>query len=236
MKKEISKLVIALDGPAGAGKSTVARLVAERFGLTYIDTGAMYRAVTWLALRHKLSMPNQQAELMRLLIDAEIKLLPAEKRSDSNETFQKVFLNEQEITEQIRTPEITQLVSIISAIPEVREHLVKLQQRMGAAGGVILDGRDIGSTVFPKADLKVFLVASSQERALRRQKQLMSLNIDCKLQDIQNDIEKRDYLDYSRKVSPLRQAKDAILIDTDNLLIDEVVNRISHLIEDLISS
>lgn len=231
MSKDLSKFVIAIDGPAGAGKSTIARLLAEKFILTYIDTGSMYRAITWLAIKNNINPESQSSELIKLTKDADLKLFPAEKRADGKETFQRVILNGQEITEEIRTPEITRLVSAVSAIAEVRERLVELQQLMGAAGGVILDGRDIGTTVFPNADLKIFLVASSQERALRRQKQLASLGIQQELKAIMEEINKRDYLDYNRKTSPLRQAVDAVLVDTDFLTIEAVVERIIELIE-----
>lgn len=244
MSKPISKIVIAIDGPAGAGKSTVARIVAEKLGITYIDTGAMYRAITWLAIENALDLETQTNKLIELANKADLKLLPAEQISaTSKEKFQRVLLNGQEITKEIRTPEVTSKVSAVSAIPEVRYKLVEMQKSMGQNGGFIMDGRDIGSTVFPNADLKIFLVASSYQRALRRQKQLMQLtdseysgdlNSSEVLAKIQKEIEHRDYLDSTREVSPLKQAPDAILIETDNLTIEDVVEKIILLAEESI--
>lgn len=244
MSKPISKIVIAIDGPAGAGKSTVARIVAEKLGITYIDTGAMYRAITWLAIENALDLETQTNKLIELANKADLKLLPAEQISaTSKEKFQRVLLNGQEITKEIRTPEVTSKVSAVSAIPEVRYKLVEMQKSMGQNGGFIMDGRDIGSTVFPNADLKIFLVASSYQRALRRQKQLMQLtdseysgdlNSSEVLAKIQKEIEHRDYLDSTREVSPLKQAPDAILIETDNLAIEDVVEKIILLAEESI--
>lgn len=237
MPKSISKIVIAIDGPAGAGKSTVARIVAEKLAITYIDTGAMYRAITWLTITKGLDPDKQQAEIIELSNSADLKLLAAEQISEtSKEKFQRVILNGQEITKEIRNAEVTSLVSAISAIPEVRYKLVEMQKSMGENGGVIMDGRDIGSTVFPNANLKIFLVASSLQRALRRQKQLIQLgNTEAHatgfLEKIQKEIEDRDHLDSTRKASPLKQAPDAILIETDNLAIEEVVEQIILLAE-----
>jgi CMP/dCMP kinase len=225
LNSEFSKIVVAVDGPAGAGKSTVARIVAEKLGLLYIDTGAMYRAATWLALKNNLDIQTEPNKIIQVLKNADLKLTPGPERS------QRVFLNDREITEEIRKPQIAKFVSQVSAIGEVREHLVKIQQSMGEAGGVILDGRDIGTTVFPGADLKIFLVASSRERALRRQKQQVQAGIEQALAEVQADIEHRDELDFNRKVSPLRQAPDAILIDTDSLTVEQVVEQIIALIK-----
>jgi cytidylate kinase len=161
----------------------------------------------------------QKDILLDLLSKAEITLLPGEKR-------QRVLLNGFEITDQIRTPEIVKYVSQVSAIPEVRSKLVSLQQQMGEVGGVIMDGRDIGTTVFPNADLKIFLIASSRERASRRQIQQRELGIEEDLDSIQAEIERRDFIDTTRAVSPLSQAADAILIDTDQITIYEVVDKI----------
>ncbi|MDX1919440.1 MAG: (d)CMP kinase [Candidatus Caenarcaniphilales bacterium] len=230
--KPISKIVIAIDGPAGAGKSTVARIIAEKLGITYIDTGAMYRAITWLAIANNLNPESDRVQLVELTKESDLQLLPAERISaTSQEKFQRVILNGKEITKEIRTPEITSLVSAVSAIGEVRHKLVAIQKEMGQNGGVIMDGRDIGSTVFPNADLKIFLVASSRQRALRRQKQLIQLgNKEAEatefLEKIQKEIEHRDHLDSTREVSPLKQASDAVLIETDNLKIEEVVEKI----------
>lgn len=217
--QSISKIIIAIDGPAGAGKSSVAKIIASKLNLTYIDTGAMYRAVTWLALRNSIMLEAQKDILLDLLSKAEITLLPGEKR-------QRVLLNGFEITDQIRTPEIVKYVSQVSAIPEVRSKLVSLQQQMGEVGGVIMDGRDIGTTVFPNAGLKIFLIASSRERASRRQIQQRELGIEEDLDSIQAEIERRDFIDTTRAVSPLSQAADAILIDTDQITIYEVVDKI----------
>jgi cytidylate kinase len=229
------KLVIAIDGPAGAGKSTVARIISEKLAITYIDSGAMYRAITWFALKNGLCQEDKQAELISKLEEINIRLMPAESVGPS-EKLQRVFLNEQEITRDIRKSEITSNVSYISAIPEVRKKLVALQQAMGEEGGVIMDGRDIGSTVFPQADLKVFLIASAKERALRRQRQLIEFGESIKgsthaLSEIQAEIEKRDQLDSNRKISPLKQAEDAILLCTDSMKIEEVVDEIIRLIK-----
>ncbi len=216
--ENLAKITIALDGPAGAGKSTVARLVAQKLKLVYINTGSMYRAVAWLILKNNLDLNLQKKEILELVEKAEILL-----------TQDDVFINGQQITEQIREPEISRFVSPVSAMSEIRTQLVKLQQALGKNGGVILDGRDIGTTVFPEADLKVFLVASSKERALRRQKQQMAGGIEQSLEEVQAEIEKRDYLDCNREISPLRQAPDAILVDTDNLSIKQVVDKIIDL-------
>lgn len=216
--KNLSEIIIALDGPAGAGKSTVAHLVAQQLQLTYIDTGAMYRAIAWLILQNNLDLNSQKLEVLELVKNAQIRLLESE-----------VFINEHKVTQEIRKPEITRFVSPVSAISEIRDQLVKLQQDLGKSGGVILDGRDIGTTVFPNADLKIFLVASTRERALRRLKQQISLGIEQSQEEVEKEIEQRDYLDFNRKISPLRQAPGAVLIDTDCLSIEEVVDKIIFL-------
>ncbi|MDJ0625258.1 MAG: (d)CMP kinase [Candidatus Caenarcaniphilales bacterium] len=235
MEKDLTKLVIAIDGPAGSGKSTVGRIIAEKLGLTYIDTGAMYRAVTLLKIRNNISLEKNPDKLIELTNSMNLELLPAESINGSSDKFQKVILNGIEVSKEIRSKEVSQSVSEVSAIPEVRTKLVSLQQKMGEAGGVIMDGRDIGTTVFPKANLKIFLVASSEERAKRRLKQEAqiqsnAININEEdLKSVQKEIERRDEIDRNRKVSPLRQAEDAILIQTDKLSIDEVVQEIESL-------
>jgi pantoate ligase / CMP/dCMP kinase len=214
--------IIAIDGPAGAGKSTVTRQIARSLGLTYLDTGAMYRAVTWLVMDAGID-PAEEAAIAELVSLAAIEMV-APTDPDSNPT---VRVNDRDVTEIIRTPEVTAQVSAISALKSVRQHLVDRQREIGKSGGIVVEGRDIGTNVFPDADLKIFLTATSRERARRRQKELAARGIgDCGLEQLVQEIERRDFLDSHRSIAPLRKALDAIEVDTDGLSITEVTEKI----------
>jgi CMP/dCMP kinase len=215
MKKKIS---IAIDGPAAAGKSTVAKLVAEKLSYIYIDTGAMYRALTLKALTKDVNLENAM-ELYTLLTQTQIQLVP-EKGG------QFVYLDGNDVTHKIRSQEVTNSVSIVSKHQSVREEMVSRQQRLAAGGGVVMDGRDIGTHVLPQAEVKVFLVASVEERAVRRHTENLEKGYPSDLQQLKEEIEKRDKLDSEREVAPLKKASDAVLIDTTALSIEQVVNRI----------
>ena len=215
MKKKIS---IAIDGPAAAGKSTVAKLVAENLSYIYIDTGAMYRALTLKALTKDVNLENAM-ELYTLLTQTQIQLVP-EKGG------QFVYLDGNDVTDKIRSQEVTNSVSIVSKHQSVREEMVSRQQRLAEGGGVVMDGRDIGTHVLPQAEVKVFLVASVEERAVRRHTENLEKGYSSDLQQLKEEIEKRDKLDSEREVAPLKKASDAILIDTTALSIEQVVNRI----------
>jgi cytidylate kinase len=215
MKKKIS---IAIDGPAAAGKSTVAKLVAEKLSYIYIDTGAMYRALTLKALTKDVNLENAM-ELYTLLTQTQIQLVPGK-----GEQF--VYLDEKDVTHTIRSQEVTNSVSIVSKHQSVREEMVARQQRLAAGGGVVMDGRDIGTHVLPQAEVKVFLVASVEERAVRRHTENLEKGYSSDLQQLKEEIEKRDKLDSEREVAPLKKASDAVLIDTTALGIQQVVNRI----------
>jgi CMP/dCMP kinase len=215
MKKKIS---IAIDGPAAAGKSTVAKLVAENLSYIYIDTGAMYRALTLKALTKDVNLENAM-ELYTLLTQTQIQLVP-EKGG------QFVYLDGNDVTDKIRSQEVTNSVSIVSKHQSVREEMVSRQQRLAAGGGVVMDGRDIGTHVLPQAEVKVFLVASVEERAVRRHTENLEKGYSSDLQQLKEEIEKRDKLDSEREVAPLKKASDAKLIDTTALSIEQVVNRI----------
>lgn len=217
------KLQIAIDGPASAGKSTVAKLVAKKLGYVYCDTGAMYRATTYAAKKNHVAYDDDQG-LKKMLEKTEIRFVPAEPE-------QKVFVNETEVTKTIRLPEIANNVSTVSAQKSVRADLTERQRMIAEQGGIVMDGRDIGTTVLPNAEVKIFLVASVHERAVRRFKENVEKGIDTPLDVLEKEIEERDYKDSHRKISPLTQAKDAVLVDTTSLSIEEVVAKIMEIIE-----
>ena len=214
--------IVAIDGPAGAGKSTVARQVATILGLLYLDTGAMYRALTWL-VRH-LGVPlEDECAIAEIVSNCQIELTP----SDNLEEPVRVWINGQEVTQDIRSKNVTSNVSAIAAQPTVRSSLVQQQQRWGQKGGLVAEGRDIGTHVFPDADLKIFLTASVHERALRRQQDFQHQGqADVSLEQLEQDIIERDWKDSNRNVAPLQKAVDAIEIQTDGLSIAQVTAEI----------
>lgn len=212
------KPIIAIDGPAGAGKSTVAKLVAEKLGFVYIDTGAMYRAVAWKTMREQLPISDQR-KISALANKIDISF-------QRNDTEQRILVDGEDVTDSIRTPEATRLSSPISTIRGVRKRLVEMQRRMGEDGGIVMEGRDIGTVVFPDAEVKVFLTASVTERARRRTEQLRAMGTQVDEAQIAEEIRDRDLRDSSRAHAPLRQAPDAHLIETDSLSAEEVADAI----------
>ena len=214
VSNSLSNLQVAIDGPAGAGKSTVARAVAQHLGLTYVDTGAMYRALAWAATEQKIALTDT-AGVCRLAAQLEIKL-------DRG----RVFADGRDVTAEIRTPEISNLTSALSALPCVRARLSALQREMGRRGGVVMEGRDIGTVVLPEAEVKVFLTASGAERVRRRQGELQAKGIVMDENALRADMAERDARDAARETAPMVAAPDAIHLDTDGLDADAVTARI----------
>ncbi|MED1123125.1 (d)CMP kinase [Bacillus atrophaeus] len=212
------KLSIAIDGPAAAGKSTVAKIVAEKRSYVYIDTGAMYRAITYVALKESADLTDEKM-LSGLLKKTTIELITSKEG-------QKVLVNGNDVTEDIRKDEVSNQVSIVAKHRSVREEMVRRQQLLGDKGGVVMDGRDIGTHVLPNAEVKIFLLASVEERANRRFEENVKKGYDVNYETLIEEIARRDKLDSEREVSPLRKADDAVEIDTTSLSIDEVAGRI----------
>lgn len=213
-------LVIAVDGPSGAGKSTISKALSQRLGYLEIDTGAMYRAMAWLARESGLDLENKKA-VLDFCLQAEIELL-----LDNGRT--RVLANDSDVTAVIRTPDISMLTSRISALKPVRDAMLLLQRKMGAKGGVVLDGRDIGTVVFPDAELKFFLSASAEERGRRRFLELQAKGVPATLEETVKDVMQRDKQDMEREIAPLRQADDAILIDSTGRTVEQVVATMEH--------
>lgn len=212
------KLIVAIDGPAGAGKSTVAKRVAKELGYTYMDTGAMYRAFAWRVREEGLELGDEK-KLRRVLQDTHIEIVEQDGRLS-------VLLNGVEVTERIRTPELSQSASLISTSGIVRERMVELQRAMGSRGGVVAEGRDIGTVVFPNAEVKIYLDASAEERARRRFEELRSQGRQVTLEETLKEMEERDRRDKERAVAPLRKAEGAVVIDSTGRSADQVVERI----------
>ena len=213
---------IAIDGPAGAGKSTVAKRVAEKLGYLYIDTGAMYRAVAFCALEKGMDLDSEE-ELGNLANSLEIDL-----QYDAGNQL-KVLCNGADITGNIRTQVVSQTVSAVAKVPAVRFRLVELQRKMAAKGGVIMDGRDIGSYVLPDAQLKLFVTASLEQRTMRRLKELEAQGYCLHFEELKEEIKQRDTIDASREMAPLKRVEDAVLVDTTNFSIDEAVDYILNI-------
>ena len=214
------KISIAIDGPAAAGKSTVAKKIAEIKGYTYIDTGAMYRAFTWYCMEKGVNCESE-AECCALIPEVTIKLRPSGQ----------VLCNDIDITREIREPRVSGNVSYIASYKDIRLFLVEQQRKMAAKHSVIMDGRDIGTYVLPDADVKIFQIASVETRAVRRYDENISKGIPCTLEEIENDVRKRDYIDSHRDFAPLRCAPDAITLDTSFMTVEEVVNAIINIID-----
>ncbi len=220
MKVE-KKIKIAIDGPAASGKSTTAREVARRLGYTYIDSGAMYRAVTLKALRENVPVTDEK-QVSRLAKQIDIRFGKSDRKT-------VIFMDGEDVSDAIRTPEIDKNISPVAANPGVRKILVQKQQALGRAGGVVMDGRDIGTVVFPDAELKIYLVASVEERARRRLKELQEKGQSLPLEEVIEDLRYRDARDMGREVGPLKKADDAVEIDTTHLSIPEQVDKIVRL-------
>lgn len=210
---------IAVDGPAGAGKSSIARAVAEEIGYIYVDTGALYRSIALYSIENKLDNESLVNSLDKINI-----------RLEFIDKCQHVFLNDNDVSDKIRTPEVSMGASKVSAIPEVREFLFGLQKKIAAENNIIMDGRDIGTVVLPDADLKVFLTASAEERANRRFKEMTDSSITY--EQVLEDIKQRDYNDMHRDIAPLKQADDAVLLDTTGMTIEEVKQKLKALIDE----
>ena len=215
--------VVAIDGPAGAGKSTIAKLAAGKLDFAYIDTGAMYRAVTWKLLQTGKTFSAELAGKMANEINIEFR---------PENAVNRVFVDGMEVTEAIRTAAVTVLVSKVAAVPDVRTAMVDQQRRMGNEGGIVMDGRDIGTVVFPQAQCKIFLTATVEERARRRGKELEAKGETVDYQKLQAEIALRDKQDSEREVSPLRQAEDAVYLDTSDMNIEQVTNKILELVKE----
>ncbi|MCX7612408.1 MAG: (d)CMP kinase [Ignavibacterium sp.] len=222
----MDKLIIAIDGPASSGKSTTAKLLAEKLGYLYIDTGAMYRAITLMALRN--NIVNNHEEIIKLARNLDIEL-----KFENGQI--SVFVDGVDVSEDIRSLEVSNNVSPISKIEEVRKILVEKQRLMGKNGGVVMEGRDITTVVFPNADVKIFLTATIDERAKRRVKEYHSKGIDIDFEKVVENIKERDRIDSSREVSPLKKSDDAIEIDTSYLTIDQQVNAILEKVNEVLS-
>lgn len=225
MKRKIS---IALDGPAGSGKSSVAKQVAKQFGYVYIDTGAMYRAIALKSLRAEVAA-DDELRLTQLAQQVDLQLTYEYNENDSK---MFVMLDGEDVSQAIRSVEVTKAASAVAAVAGVRKALVELQRKMAISGGVVMDGRDIGTVVLPQAELKVFMTATVEERGKRRWLEMQAKGVEITLEELIDQIAKRDYFDSHREVDPLCQADDAILLDTTNMNIDEVVQFIVRLAEE----
>lgn len=221
MKKKIS---IAIDGPAAAGKSTVAKIVAEKLSYIYIDTGAMYRALTYKAIADNVNLEDEDA-LLTVLLTTNLKLVPSTNG-------QLVYLNQEDVTNAIRTSKVTNSVSLVAKLEKVRKEMVRRQQEFAKEGGVVMDGRDIGTHVLPKAEVKVFLLASVDERAKRRHLENTQKGFPSDLNQLKAEIARRDQIDSEREFAPLKKADDAVEIDTTSFTIADVVDQIMALVHE----
>ena len=220
------KVIIAIDGPAGSGKSTAAKNIAQKLGFIYLDTGAMYRAITFMALRKGIA--DDVPAVIDLARNIDLKL-----QFDNGVT--RVFVNDEEVTDQIRTAEVNAKVSDISKIPEVRAELVKIQKKLGERGNIVAEGRDVTTVVFPNADLKIFMTATLEERTNRRYKEFKEKNVDISWEDVKENLEKRDRLDSGRAVSPLKKADDALEFDNTTISIpnelDILIDKVKEVLD-----
>lgn len=218
-------ITIAIDGPAASGKSTLAKYLADKLGFLYIDTGAMYRAITYYALKNNIA--EDEKAVVQLVKKIDIKL-------EYQNGMTIVYIDGNDITNKIRTPEVNAKVSDISKIRDVRTELVKLQQRFGLNNNLIVEGRDTTTVVFPEADLKIYLTAEVSERAKRRYLEFLEKGVQVKLEEVEKSIKNRDRIDSNRDVSPLKKAEDAIEVDTTNLTVQQEIERIIKRVEELI--
>ncbi|MBE3568592.1 MAG: (d)CMP kinase [Bacillales bacterium] len=224
----VKEIQIAIDGPAAAGKSTVAKLVARKLSYLYIDTGAMYRALTYKALRLRADLEDEQ-ELAKILNNTNIKLV--QKNGE-----QRVLLDGMDVTDEIRSHEVTKHVSTVSKHPLVRKEMVERQRELARKGGIVMDGRDIGTHVLPNAEVKIFLVATVEERAKRRLRENLAKGFESDLVQLMKEIALRDKMDSEREASPLKKADDAIELDTTSLSIEKVVDHIMELVKERVRS
>lgn len=224
----MNKITIAIDGFSSTGKSTVAKQLANHLGYIYVDSGAMYRAVTWYAMQHHF-ISNTYFHVQDLI--AHLDQIDITFTFNPNLGYAEVYLNGKNVEKQIRTLEVSGFVSQVAEISEVRELLVKQQQKMGESKGIVMDGRDIGTVVFPNAELKIFMTASPETRANRRYQELLSKGEQVSFNEVLHNVQERDYIDSNRKDSPLVKAKDAIEIDNSNLSLEEQFNKILQLVE-----
>lgn len=218
-------IIIAIDGPAASGKSTTARLLAKRLGYLYLDTGAMYRAFTWKVLNNKIDINNKES-LSKLAKRTKIYLEPEDRIGT------KVYLDGEEITSFVRSPQVNKYVSLVSMVGGVREEMVRQQREIGKRGGVVAEGRDIGTVVFPKAEVKIFLTCSLEERARRRWREEMERNSCSTKKEVKVELSLRDKLDEERELSPLKKADDAIILDNTFLSINETVGKVLKIARD----
>ncbi len=221
-----NKISIAIDGPAAAGKSTVAKIVAEKLSYIYIDTGAMYRALTYKAIVNQLNLEDEES-LFETLLSTDIKLQPSDRG-------QLVYLDDRDVTNEIRFAEVTNSTSYVAKHQKVREEMVRRQQTFATEGGVVMDGRDIGTHVLPGAEVKIFLLASVEERAERRHIENVQKGFPSDLEKLKEEIARRDKIDSDREIAPLKKAQDAIEIDTTSLSIPDVVEKIMKLVHERI--